>query len=449
MKSILEVARALHAGDLTSRSLLEQALARAEDQDGEGARVFIRLYREASRAQAETYDNLRSVGIAPSPLAGIPISVKDLFDVAGERTLAGSVVLKDAPPAEQDAAVVRRLRAAGAVIIGRTNMTEFAYSGVGLNPHYGTPRNPYDRATRRIPGGSSSGAAVSVTDGMAVAGIGTDTGGSVRIPAALCGITGFKPTARRIPLDGAFPLSTHLDSIGPLAPSVSCCAILDAVMAGEDPVVPPLLSLKGLRLAVPQCYVLDPMDQTVATTFSSALTRLSEAGAQVLEIPFTELEELPAINAKGGLLAAESYAIHRHLIAKAEDKYDPRVLTRIRRGADMDAAEYIQLLKSRKELIRRAATVTEPVDALLMPTVPQIAPPIAALEADDGKYFHMNALMLRNPAVANFFDWCALSVPCHAPGEPPVGLMLMGEHGADRRLLSIGLAVESILKWGV
>src|SRR5579864_3980633 len=246
--TVLGLAADLAAGRTSSRALVETALARIADPAGEGARTFTRVYADRARAAADAQDQLRNAGYAASLLAGLPVSIKDLFDVAGEQTLAGSKALDDRPPAARDAPVVARLRAAGAVLIGRTNMTEFAFSGVGINPHFGTPGNPHDR--RLIPGGSSSGAAVSVGDGAAIVAIGSDTGGSVRIPAALCGIVGFKPTKRRIPRGGVIPLSTTLDSIGPLANSVGCCAIADAVMAGEAPSAPAPWPALGLRLGV-------------------------------------------------------------------------------------------------------------------------------------------------------------------------------------------------------
>ncbi len=442
---LIEVARSLARGAVTSTSLVNQALERASDPAGEGSRVFTHLYREPAQAQAEAGDKLRRAGIVLSPLAGIPVSIKDLFDVAGETTTAGSVVLKGRAPAQHDAAVVRRLRAAGAVIVGKTNMTEFAYSGLGLNPHYGTPRNCWDRATGRIPGGSSSGAAISVTDGMSTAAIGTDTGGSVRIPAALNGLVGFKPTARRIPLDGAFPLSTHMDSIGPIARSAACCATIDAVMAGEDPTVPAPIALRGLRLAVPKNYVLDDLEDVVARRFDSALQRLSEAGARIVEISFPELGELTSIQARGSFAAAEAYALLRDVMADAADKFDPRVLTRIRLGTKMSAADYIDLITARRSLIARAAAVTAPFDALVMPTVPVTAPAIAAL-AEDAEYVRINLLVVRNTTIVNFLDRCAITLPCHSPGEAPVGLMLMGDHMGDRRLIAIGLSCEAIFK---
>jgi aspartyl-tRNA(Asn)/glutamyl-tRNA(Gln) amidotransferase subunit A len=440
---IAQLAQELASGQTTSAGLIEQALTLAQDPNDQGARVFIRVYDDAAREAARSSDRLRQHGILPSPLAGIPISVKDLFDISGETTLAGSAVLMDAPPAERDAIAIGRLRAAGAVIIGRTNMTEFAYSGLGLNPHYGTPGNPVDPTL--IPGGSSSGAGVSVANGMAVVGIGTDTSGSVRIPAALCGTVGFKPTASRISREGVLPLSPTLDSVGPLGPDVASCAIVDAIMAGEPPEAPDLIPLDGLRLAIPLRYVLDDLDAPVIAGFQYALQRLKAAGARLSEIPFFELEELPSIFAIGTFAAAEGYAWHRRLLRSCEDLYDPRVAVRLRAGAELSAGDYLDLSAARRDLMRRALRVTRGFDALIMPTVPQVAPALADLETDDAAYWAANSLFLRNPGVANFLDRCALTIPCHEPGTLPVGLTIMGEHGSDRRMLGIGLAIEQAL----
>jgi aspartyl-tRNA(Asn)/glutamyl-tRNA(Gln) amidotransferase subunit A len=444
MQTVGAARQALADGKATARALVDAALARAEDKAGEGARTFTRLYAESARAQAEAWDRLMRAGAA-APLAGIPVSIKDLFDVAGETTLAGSVVLKSATPAAADAAILRRLRAAGAVVVGKTNMTEFAFSGLGLNPHYGTPASPWDRKTRRIPGGSSSGAGVSVADGMALAAIGTDTGGSVRIPAAFNGIAGFKPTARRVPVTGCFPLSTTLDSIGPLAPSIACCALLDAVMAGEEPAPLPERPLAGLRLAVPQRYVLDSLDEPVAAAFGRALTRLSAAGARVAEIPLAELEEIPRIMQKGALVTVEAFAVHRELLAKGERQYDPRVANRIKLGAAAAAADYYDMLRKREELIARTTRITAEHDAVLCPTVPVTAPAIAPLERDDALYVKTNLLVLRNTTAFNFLDRCAATVPIHAPGEAPVGLMVVGETMGDRALLAVAATLERAL----
>ncbi|HYG45578.1 MAG TPA: amidase [Bordetella sp.] len=446
LATLNDTATALQEGRASSVELTEAALARAQDPAGEGARVFTQLYAERARAAARASDTLRAAGLVRSPVDGLPISIKDLFDVAGETTLAGSLARQGEPPAEEHAVVVQRLLAAGAVIIGRTNMVEFAYSGLGVNPHYGTPRNAWDRASGRIPGGSSSGAAVSVTDGMALGAIGSDTGGSVRIPAALCGLAGFKPSAWRVSMTGVLPLSASLDSIGPIAPTVRCCATLDAILAGDDLSAGQPAMLDGLRLAVPTTLALDGMDQQVSQSFASALSRLSSAGARIEEIEVPEFAQLAAINAKGGFTASEAWAWHRGLIARAADRYDPRVVSRIRRGAEMSAADYLDLLDARVAWVAAVEHRIAGYDALLMPTVPVVAPTVDEVCASDEAYYAANGLILRNPTLINFLDGCAVSVPCHQAGAAPVGLMIAGANDADRRILSIGMAVEDLLR---
>jgi aspartyl-tRNA(Asn)/glutamyl-tRNA(Gln) amidotransferase subunit A len=441
MRTIEEHAQALAAGRISSRALVEQCLARIADPSGEGSRAFIKVHAESARAMADAMDNLRRVGRSTSPYAGIPVSLKDLFDIAGEPTPAGSRVLANAPPAAAHAPVVHRMLAAGFVPIGRTNMTEFAFSGLGINPHYGTPLSPWDRAAGRIPGGSSSGTAVSVSDGMAVAGLGTDTGGSCRIPAAFCGIVGYKPTARRVPITGVLPLAPSLDSVGPLAPSVSCCAIIDAVLAGEAPALPVSCSLEGMRLAVPTNVVLDGMDDTVARAFERALTALSRAGVRVSHIAVPEFDDVSAVNAKGGFAASEAYAWHRALLAEKGDGYDPRIRVRIQRGERMSAADYVELVAARSRLIAALDARTRDVDALIMPTVPIVAPRIAELE-NERDYNRINMHILRNTALANFFDRCSISLPCHRADEAPVGFMLVGETLCDARLFGMAAGIE-------
>ena len=445
LETLAEKMASLATGQPTSRELVERCLAAATDPSGEGARTFTRIYAAEALHAADAIDKQHLPSVSKRPLQGLPISIKDLFDIAGEPTPAGSMVLADAVPASKDAAIVTRLRSAGAVLIGRTNMTEFAFSGLGINPHYGTPRNPYDRANGRIPGGSSSGAAISVTDGMAAAAVGTDTGGSLRIPAALCGLTGFKPTARRIPLEGVLPLSPSLDSVGSIAPTVACCALLDAVLSGDTPT--PLVSCDtvGLRLGVLQGYVLDGLDADVARRFEAVLSILSSAGTSLEEIHFSALAEIRECNAKGGLAAYESYAWHRQLIEQDSKRYDPRVLTRILRGREISQADYLDMLKTRRRIISEAEHVFTDSDVWLMPTVPRVAAKISELVSNDAAYFDANAAMLRNPGIINFLDGCALSIPCHLPGDAPVGLMLAAPGGHDQRLLQIGLAIETAL----
>jgi aspartyl-tRNA(Asn)/glutamyl-tRNA(Gln) amidotransferase subunit A len=408
--------------------------------------VFIKVHREGALAAADASDRLRKAGLVPSPIAGLPISVKDLFDERGEVTLAASKALADRPAAKEDSTVVARLRRAGAVIVGRTNLTEFAYSGLGINPHYGTPRNPWDRKVGRVPGGSSSGAAISVTDGMAAAGIGSDTGGSVRVPAGVCGITGFKTTTGRIPLDGVFPLSYTLDSAGPLAPTVTCCALLDAIMRGADPEPPTPLPLDGLRFAVPKILVLDDLDPPTARAFQAALARLSKAGARIVEMPLKEMAEIPEVSIHGGILGAEAYAVHRKLIAEKGETYDPRVRVRILRGQNLSAADYIDIVRARADIRARVDAATAPFDAMLMPTTAIVAPVIDDLIRSDELYGRINPLILRNTTTGNFLDRCALTIPCHEPGSAPVGLMVVDQTGADEHLIRVGLAIEPVAR---
>ncbi len=435
----------LEGGRTNARKLVEECLARIADKSGEGSRAFIHVDIEAAIEAAEAMDRLRQVKAAPSRFAGIPVSIKDLFDIRGQVTRAGSRALEDSAPAETDAPVVARLRRAGFIVIGRTNMTEFAYSGIGINPHYGTPKSVWRRGVGHVPGGSSSGAAVSVADGMAHGALGTDTGGSCRIPAAYNGIVGFKPTQRRVPREGGVPLSFTLDSFGPLARTVGCCAVLDAVLADEP--VQPLQPrpIKGMRLAVPTTVALDELDDEVARTFERALETLSRHGALIERIAVSEFLDVGVMNAKGGFAAAESYAWHRYLIASHGDIYDPRVSQRILRGEAISAADYIDLLEARKSLIARATVRLAPYDAVAMPTTANSPPRIADL-ADDKAFAKANLLSLRNCTLINMIDGCAISLPCHREGEVPVGLMLAASGGSDRRIFELAAAMEAVIR---
>lgn len=445
MRAIENLAQSLADGQTTSRALVEEALARIADPAGEGARTFIKVHAAQARAAADAVDAARKVGLAVGRYAGIPIALKDLFDIAGEPTPAGSKVLADAPPARLNAPVVQRMLNAGFITMGRANMTEFAFSGLGINPHYGTPSSPWDRGAARIPGGSSSGTAVAVADGMAAAGLGTDTGGSCRIPAAFCGVVGYKPTARRVPINGVLPLAPSLDSVGPLAPSVACCAAMDAILAGQEPVVPVPAALSGLRLAVPENVVLDGMDATVAAAFDRALSVLSDAGAHVTRVRFPAFDAIAGVNANGGYAASEAYAWHRGLLAAKGAGYDPRIRVRIMRGETMSAADYLDLAPARAGIIAAFDASTRDFDCVVMPTVPIVAPRIADLD-DEREYNRINLHILRNTALGNFLDRCAISIPCHRAGDAPVGLMLMGETMGDARLFRIAAAVEAELR---
>ena len=435
----------LDSGRTSARKLVDECLARIADTAGEGARAFIHVDAEAAIEAAEAMDRLREVKAAPSPFAGIPVSIKDLFDINGQVTRAGSRALDDSAPAEADASAVARLRRAGFIVIGRTNMTEFAYSGIGINPHFGTPKGAWQRSAGHVPGGSSSGAAVSVVDRMAHGALGTDTGGSCRIPAAFNGIVGFKPTQRRVPLDGGVPLSLTLDSFGPLARTVGCCAVLDAVLADEP--VKPLQPrpIKGMRLAVPTTVALDELEEAVARTFERALETLSRQGALIERIAVPEFLDVGVMNTKGGFAAAESYTWHRYLIVSRGNVYDPRVAMRIRRGEAISAADYIDLLEMRKSLIARSTVRLAPYDALVLPTTANTPPRIADL-ADDKAFTTANLLALRNCTLINMIDGCAISLPCHREGEVPVGLMLAAAGGSDRRIFELAAAMEAVIR---
>ncbi len=428
-------------GTLSCQRLTEDALAGARAAPAQA--VFTRIYDDAALAAARAADAAHAAGIALPALAGLPVTIKDLYDVAGETTLAGSVVCRDDPPASADAPAVARLRAHGAAILGKTNMTEFAFSGVGINPHYGTPRNPLDAGVARIPGGSSSGAAVSVALGLAVAGLGSDTGGSIRIPAALNGLVGFKPTQSRVPLQGAYELSRTLDTVCAMTRCVEDCLLVDAVIA-DTPLQVRRRPLAGMRFAVPGTLLFDAVEPAVAAAVSRALSRLSQAGALLVDLQFAELAEIAQINTPVGFAAIEAHAKQQHRLETHRAQFDQRVAQRIAGGGVASAADYLRLHDRRQHWISRAEALLQGFDAVLCPTVPLVAPPIDSL-ADDAAFFRVNGLLLRNPSAFNFLDGCSFSLPCHLPGEPAVGLMLSSVRGDDARLAAVALAVEAAL----
>ncbi|MDP3699644.1 MAG: amidase [Hylemonella sp.] len=438
----------LLSGLSTARTEIELTITHATSRVCEHA--FIQTDFDGARAQAAAADPARQ------PLAGLAVSVKDLFDVAGQVSRAGSLVLNDAAPARQDAVAVARLRAAGAALIGRTNMTEFAYSGVGINPHYGTPANAAATDLPRVPGGSSSGAAVSVATGAAFVGLGSDTGGSIRIPAALQGIVGFKSTQRLVPLDGTVPLSFTLDTVCAMTRTVRDAITAHEILAARR-VVRSHAPLAHYRMAVVPHVMFDGIDTTVAHAFERTLQALRDAGARIEEIPLPALGELAGLQASGGFAAAEGYAWHRHLLADHAGRYDPRVLSRIQRGATISAADYIDLRQARRSWIARVEQALAGYDVVLSPTVPVVAPPLAGVlpgtgqdaaqdAARDEAFFRINGLLLRNPSVVNMLDGCAISLPCHAPGELAVGLMVWQGAMRDDVVLNTAQQIENLLR---
>lgn len=435
---LLATRERLRTGQTSPRAEIERAIAAAVSPACRHA--FLQTDFEGARAQAAAADPTRQ------PLAGLAVSVKDLFDVTGQVSRAGSLVLGDAPPARQDAVAVARLRAAGGAVLGRTHMTEFAYSGVGVNPHHETPANATATDMPRVPGGSSSGAAVSVAAGAAFVGLGSDTGGSIRIPAALCGIVGFKSTQSRVPRTGAFELARSLDTVCAMARSVEDCLVADAAIA-DAPLAVRRRPAQGLRLAVPKTLMFDAIEPGVARAFERAVQALSKAGAQIVEIPLSELAEIGTVNAPGGLSPIEASAVHRERFASKREAFDSRVAARIALGTEVRAADYIALLDRRREWISRVEGRLEGFDALLCPTVPIVAPAIDSL-AEDSAFFQANGLLLRNTFAINLMDGCSFSLPCHSSGELPVGLMLSSVRGDDSRLAGVALAVEDVLRVG-
>ncbi len=423
-------------------ALIEQVLAGMAS--GPAAHVYTAVFADSALATARAADARLAAGEPLPALAGLPVSIKDLNDVAGRTTMAGSVLRKGQPPAGNDAPSVARLRAAGAAVTGLTNMSEFAFSGVGINPHHGTPRNPADTVVARVPGGSSSGAAVSVALGQAVAGLGSDTGGSIRIPAALCGLVGFKNTQSRTPQAGAFPLSTTLDTVCSMSRSVADCLVVDAVLSGAPLALSPR-DVRGLRLALPRTLMLDTLEPAVARALERALGRLSQAGAHIVDVPLAELAEVAQINAPGGFSAVEAYAIHRDALRDRRSEFDPRVAARMMPGEGVSAADYIVMQQRRGDWIARMGHRLAGFDALICPTVPLTAPPMAELVASDEAFFAANRLLLRNTFPINFMDGCAFTLPCQAAGELPVGLMLAAPGGHDAALAGVALAVEPLL----
>ncbi len=427
---------------LCARDRLEAALTRIADPSGEGARACLTVYAQAARDAADAADARAKAGISLGPLDGAIVSIKDLFDVAGEVTRAGSKVLaEEGKPALADAPVVRRLRAGGAVIVAKTNMTEFAFSGVGMNPHYGTPGNPADR--KCIPGGSTSGGAVAAADGMCEIAIGSDTGGSTRIPGALCGVVGFKPSRQRISTAGAFPLSQSMDSIGPIARSVADCFRADVVMARDDDASLEPVPLANLRVGIAQGMPIENLDDTVAKRFSQAVDALEKAGCRLSNEKLPLIDGMARVNSRGGIQPAEAFTVHRDRLDRRGPDIDQNVRTRLERARSIVAADYIAMVNERVALVAEMDARLADADVLAMPTTPLVAPTIEEMTPPD-VFARKNAMLLRNTSIWNFFDCCAISLPLPREGGLPTGLMLVARNGNDRRLFRIAAAVERL-----
>lgn len=442
---LIGTAEAIRSGAASATALMQSSTGAA---NGSGCKhAFVRTFFDGALTQAKAIDSQHKAGLPLPPLAGLSISIKDLFDVAGWPSTAASRAMLPAAPAAQDCPAVARLRRAGAALIGHCNMSEFAFSGVGINPHYGTPSNPATMKldpSPRIPGGSTSGGAVSMAGGAAWATLGSDTGGSIRIPAALQGLVGFKNSQRLTPNAGCIPLSQSLDTTCAITLSVRDAVLMHEILADRK-VHMPNRPLRSRRFAVAKEVMQDHMDATVSTAFERTLALLSDAGAQIETVSIAPLLELPSLLAHGSLPAAESWAWHRQRLSEREQDYDPRVARRIRLGEQMSAADYIDVLNGRQAWIARMQAVLQNFDAVLSPTVPIVAPEIAPLLASDEQFFAINSLLLRNTAIVNMLDGCAISIPCHQSQEMPVGLMIWSSGLRDDTVLDAALQIETCL----
>lgn len=444
LASITEVRRRISSNEISTEEYVVQCIEKIKNVSGEGAKAFLCVAQDEAIAIAQTQDILLEKGFQAGPLSGVTVSIKDLFDIAGQVTASGSNVLRNNSLATEDSEVVSRIRRAGGIVVGRTNMTEFAYSGLGLNPHFGTPLNPYDRGNGRIPGGSTSGGAISVTDQMAVVAIGSDTGGSCRIPAALCGIVGFKPTASRYSMAGVLPLSRSLDSVGVLAPTVQCCQIIDDVLFNGPKENNFEVSINRINIGVLENVVLEGIDRDVKKNYLRTIEVLERSGANLRTINSKVFERVVELQGQPKIVSAEANSEYENILTLKSEGVDPRVSTRIAKGKEITSAVYIQTLVERKLLIKAWQQEFSNDHVWVMPTVPIIAPLLNDLCSDE-EYFKYNSLMLRNPGLINFLDGCALSIPNHFAEEPPTAIMLVSLGSADESLLRCGVAVEKAL----
>ncbi|AHK42997.1 MULTISPECIES: amidase [Ensifer] len=446
-KTLAGLSVLVQEGKLDPVTLAEQTLAGIAAHGDQS--IFVGITRERALKEASAASARLRAGRSLGLLDGLPVAWKDLFDVKGSVTTAGSAVLRDTPPAGSDAAVVGAVAGAGMVSVGRTNMSEFAFSGLGINPHYGTPHNPASTDVERIPGGSSSGAAAAVAAGLVPAAIGTDTGGSVRIPAAMTGIIGYKATRGRYSMKGVFPLAESLDSLGPLCHTVQDAVWLDAAMHGLTAPVVRRGAIAGLSIVIPETIVFDEAENEVVEAFEDAVKRLEKAGATVTRRAFPTFKAVFDLMARhGALVTAEAFALHRERLAGSEaERIDPRVVARTRLGEKITMPDYIALLDARDQLIHETVESLKPGELIVHPTLPHVAPPLAPLLADDELFFKTNATTLRNTLIGNFLDFCGISIPCGTgAGEMPVGLQLAAPHHQDDRLLSIALAAEAVIR---
>ncbi len=458
VQTLSELSRQIHHGTLSPVDLTEEVLCRIEALDGT-LQAFRHLTRERALAEAQAAELALRAGHDVGPLHGIPYAAKDLIDVKGLPTTAGSNLLQDAIAAE-DSAVTAKLAQAGMILLGKTNTVQFAYGGVGINHHQGTPHNPW-QATHCVPGGSSSGSAVAVAAGMACMALGSDTGGSVRIPASLCGTVGLKTTVGQVSRTGVFPLSWSLDSVGPLTRSVEDAALVYQCIRGRDErdtsthgIKPQdvLLGLKdgvrSLRLAFAETIFWDQAEAEVVQAVRRCGDVLADLGAQVSSIPFAEAEEALALNPRGLVIAAEAYTLHQHRIEAHFEEYDPIVGQRMIQGKHITASEYLNTIRAWERLRSKVCNTLRDVDALLVPTTMIPAKPVHEVDASMDVYSQYNLQYLRNTSIGNILNLCGLSVPCgFTSAGLPIGLMIYGKPFQEDVVLRVGYAYEQASEW--
>ena len=447
--TISELGMCYRTGDVSPVKVVDALLDRI-DKCGDETEAFITPTAERACAEAHAAETLLRAGVDLGPLHGIPIALKDLFHTAGIRTTSGAKA-RDRFVPDTSASVAKRLSRAGAVLIGKTNMVELAFGPYGLNPHYGTPRNPWGKD--RVPGGSSSGSAVAVAAGLAPAALGTDTGGSIRIPASFCGVVGLKPTLERVSRAGATPLSWTLDSIGPLTRSVEDAALVFEAIAGPDPADPVTLNrppvdvmrglkrgVKGLRIGFVRDPFCDGADAEVLSAVESAAGVLRDLGGEVIDLPFPEaraaLDEEREGRGSAMIMSVEGYACHRALIERHGEMMDARIRARLELGASFSAPDYAMALQRREPLRIAARETLRDVDAAICPTMPTVAPRIADVDV---------APVRLTTRLVNFLGLCAISVPCGWSDENlPIGLQIIGKPYDEARILRVAHAYQLI-----
>ncbi|UIK04157.1 amidase [Neorhizobium galegae] len=444
--SIAELSALIQMGRVDPVEVTESVLAGIKAYPDKA--VFISLLEDRALAEAQASSKRVKEGRSLGLLDGIPIAWKDLFDIEGLPTTAGSKVLKKAAPAAKDAAIVDLLKQAGMVAVGRTNMSEFAFSGIGINPHYGTPHNPHGKDAPRIPGGSSSGSAVAVAAGLVPVGMGTDTGGSIRIPAGFNGIVGYKATRGRYAMNGVYPLATSLDSLGPLCRTVQDAVWVDAAMRGLAVPQTARQPARPLDIVIPTNIVLDGAEPGVVAAFEAAIERLAKAGARIARLAFPTFDELPKLMVKyGPMVTAEAFALHREKLSGPDaEEMDHRVVARTRLGEKTSLSDYIAIVENRARMIAETEALIGD-RFVAMPSVAHVAPPIAPLERDDELFFATNGKTLRNTGFGNFLDWCGVSIPCGSgDAGMPVGFLLSANANCDETLLQAAMAHEEIIR---